>query len=173
MNYKSVIESLLFIHGEPLSFKKIAKTLDLDVEEVKKGAQELKLRYEEKEVGLRIIEKGEEIQLVTAPENALYVQKLIQTDIRQDLTNVSLETLAIIAYRGPMSRSEIEDIRGIDSSFLLRRLLIRGLVERTEHPQDRRIYLYQITFNFLKSLGLQKIEDLPNYLEFHSHKINS
>lgn len=169
MNSKSIIESLLFVHGEPLSFKKIAKILELKSEEIKQALSELKEEYQKENRGLRIIEKGDEIQLVTTPENALHVKKLIQTDIRQDLTNVSLETLAIIAYRGPISRSEIEDIRGVDSSFLIRRLLIRGLVERIEHPNDRRIYLYQITFNFLKSLGLQKIEELPNYHDYNHH----
>lgn len=165
MNAKSIIESLLFVYGEPISLKKIGKILGLSQEAVIKNFKELNEDYQKEERGLRIIEKGDEIQLVTAPENSSYVQKLIQTDIRQELSPAALETLAIIAYRGPISRAEINDVRGVDSSFLLRRLLLRGLIERVEYPKDRRIYLYKITFEFLKLLGVNKLENLPNYEE--------
>jgi len=162
---RSIIESLLFVYGEPLPIRRIGKILELGEGIVREHIKELKEDYEKGERGLRLIELDDKIQLVTAPENFLHVDKLIQSGLREDLTSASLETLAIIAYRGPISRAGLEHIRGVDSSFIIRRLLVKGLIDREEHPHDHRIHLYKITFNFLKNLGLNKIEDLPQFNE--------
>jgi len=104
--------------------------------------------------------------LVSAPENSKYLERLITDDLQEDLTPASLEVLAIIAYKGPISRMEIEEIRGVNSSYTLRNLLIRGLIERRGHPQDSRAYVYEVSFNFLRKLGLKSIEELPEYNSF-------
>ena len=82
-----------------------------------------------------------------------------------------METLAIIAYKGPLTRAHIEYVRGVNSSFTLRNLVMRGLVERMENPKDARSYLYGTSFNFLKHLGVARPEDLPRFEEFKKEKI--
>ena len=163
MNPKSVIESILFSIGEPISIEKLARTIERDKDSVKNIIEELEKDYKNESRGLEIIKKGEEIQLVSSPENSNYVEKIIKDELQEDLTPASLEALAIIAYKGPVTRAEIEEIRGVNSSFILRNLLIRGLVERRGHPEDARAYIYEISFDFLRKLGLKSIEELPEY----------
>lgn len=163
MDLKSLIESILFSVGEPVSIEKISKTVEKDRESVKNVIEELEKVYETENRGVRIIKRGEEVQLVSNPENSHYVEKLIKDELQEDLTPASLETLAIIAYRGPATRAEIEEIRGVNSSFILRNLLIRGLIERKGHPEDNRAYIYEISFDFLRKLGLKSLEELPEY----------
>jgi len=160
---KSTIESILFSIGEPVSIKKLAKTLDKKEELVREIIEELGKDYQEKNRGLRVIKKGDEIQLVSNPENSKYIEKMIKDEVQEDLTPAGLETLAIIAYKGPIARAEIEEIRGVNSSYILRNLLIRGLLERKGHPEDSRAYVYQISFDFLRKLGLKSVEELPDY----------
>lgn len=165
---KSIIESILFSAGEPISIKKLAETLNKKQSLVEELVRELAEDYQNKKRGLRIIQKEKEIQLVSNPENSKYVEKMVKDEVQEDLTPAALETLAIIAYRGPISRAEIEEIRGVNSSYILRNLLIRGLIDRKEHPKDNRAYIYQISFNFLRKLGLQSIEELPDYNKFQA-----
>jgi segregation and condensation protein B len=168
MSIKSIIESILFSIGEPISIEKIAKTIGENRDSVKIIIDELEKEYENQNRGLRIIKKGEEIQLVSSPSNSNYIEKLIKNELQEDLTPASLEVLAIVAYRGPITRAEIEEIRGVNSSFTLRNLLIRGLVGRRGRPEDSRAYIYEISFDFLKKLGLKSIEELPEYKKLNN-----
>lgn len=163
MNLESIIESILFSIGEPISIEKLAKTLGKNKDLVKRTIEDLENNYEREDRGLRIIKKGEKVQLVSAPENSHYIEKLIKDELQEDLTPVSLEALAIVAYKGPITRAEIEEIRGVNSSYILRNLLIRGLIERKGHPEDARAYIYEVSFDFLRKLGLKSIEELPEY----------
>jgi len=160
---KSILESMLFSIGEPISIEKLAKTLLKNQGLIKKAIDELVEDYEKENRGLRIIKKGEKIQLVSSPKNSQYIEKLIKDELQEDLTPASLEALAVIAYRGPITRAEIEEIRGVNCSYILRNLLIRGLIERRGLPEDARAYIYEISFDFLKKLGLSSIEELPEY----------
>ena len=160
---KSILESMLFSIGEPISIEKLAKTLLKNQGLIKKAIDELVEDYQKENRGLRIIKKGEKIQLVSSPENSQYIEKLIKDELQEDLTPASLEALAVIAYRGPITRAEIEEIRGVNCSYILRNLLIRGLIERRGLPEDARAYIYEISFDFLKKLGLSSIEELPEY----------
>lgn len=160
---KSIIESILFSTGEPISIERLAKTLNKKQNLVKEATEQLAEEYENKKRGLRIIRKGEKVQLVSNPENSKYIEKLVKDEVQEELTPAALETLAIVAYRGPISRAEIEEIRGVNSSYTLRNLLIRGLIDRKGHPEDSRAYIYQVSFNFLRKLGLKSIEELPDY----------
>ena len=160
---KSILESMLFSIGEPISIEKLVKTLGKNKDAVKKIINDLKNDYQKENRGLRIIKKGEKIQLVSSPENSQYIEKLIKDELQEDLTPASLEALAVIAYRGPITRAEIEEIRGVNCSYILRNLLIRGLIERRGLPEDARAYIYEISFDFLKKLGLSSIEELPEY----------
>lgn len=160
---KSILESVLFSVGEPISIEKLAKTLGKNKDLVKKTIENLENDYKKENRGLRIIKKGEKIQLVSTPENSHYIEKLIKDELQKDLTPVSLEVLAIIAYKCPITRAEIEEMRGVNSSYTLRNLLIRGLIERKGHSEDARAYIYEISFNFLRKLGLKSIDELPEY----------
>lgn len=162
---KSIIESVLFVSGAPISIKKISKIIKVKNSEIEKAVEALSDNYKEENRGICILRKEDKIQLVSTPSNSEYVGKFTKSNLQEDLSPASLETLAVVSYRGPITRFGIEEIRGVNSSFILRNLLIRGLIERTENPNDTRSYLYKISFDFLKKLGIEKIEDLPDYEE--------
>ncbi len=171
MNTESIIESLLFISGEPMSFKKLAKITSLKEKDLKLSAVVLAERYSDQNGGLRILIKDGKIQMVTAEENSEFVEKFLKADIEGELSRAALEVLSVVAYRGPIARSEIEEIRGVNCSFTLRHLMIRGLIERINNPKDARAYLYRISFDFLKKLGVEKVEDLPKFKELKEKEL--
>ena len=170
MKTESIIESLLFISGEPISFKKLAKLTLENEGELKLSAGVLAKKYRDENSGLRILVKENKVQMVTAGENSEFVDKFLKADIEGELSRAGSEVLSIVAYRGPISRMEIEEIRGVNCSFTLRHLMIRGLVERINKPDDARAYLYKISFDFLKTLGVERVEDLPRYEELRIGK---
>lgn len=159
---KSILESILFVSGEPMKLLKLAKVADATEVEVETAISGLSEDYT-KGRGLRIVKIGDMIQLVTNPENAEFVAELVKGEIQENLSQAALEVLSIVAYRGPMTRAEIEAIRGVNCSFTLRALLIRGLLDRTESIKDNRRYLYSISLDFLKKLGIDSVEKLPDW----------
>lgn len=187
-NITAEVEALLFVYGEELEVKKIAKILSRPLSggqaksekvsetEVKEAISELQKKYSESG-GLSLIfsgSPGSKVQLATKPEFASLMEDFIKDEFKEDLTPASLETLSLIAYLGPVSRAQIDYYRGVNSSFILRNLLMRGLVERYTDPQRANVYLYQASFDLLKYLGVSKIEDLPEYDKFKTMtKINS
>ena len=165
MNQKSIIESLLFTSGHPLSQKKMAEILGILESDVEKSLKELAVDYEQNSRGLRLVFFDNKVQLVIAPESKEAMEKLVKSEFEEELSQAALETLAIVAYRGPVSRAAIENLRGVNCSFILQSLAIRGLIDKKNNPKDGRSYIYNVTFDFLKHLGLNQIEDLPNYSE--------
>ena len=165
MNQKSIIESLLFTSGHPLSQKKMAEILGILESDVEKSLKELAVDYEQNSRGLRLVFFDNKVQLVIAPESKEAMEKLVKSEFEEELSQAALETLAIVAYRGPVSRAAIENLRGVNCSFILQSLAIRGLIDKKNNPKDGRSYIYNVTFDFLKHLGLNQIEDLPNYNE--------
>lgn len=160
----SVLESLLFVSGEPISFSRLAKILGTDEEQVSLSLQALTDKYtHDIQCGLMIIVKDKKALLATKPENMREVEALTKSSIQENLSKAALEVLSIIAYRSPISRSEIESIRGVNCSFTLRNLLLRDLIERQDNPKDAREYVYFPTFRLLESLGLRGTEELPDY----------
>jgi segregation and condensation protein B len=166
MDIKSKIESLLFAAGEPLSLQKLTKLTGESETKIKEALEILSEELKSQARGIRILSHNGEWLMVTAPEAAPLVQKLKKEVFEGDLTNASQETLAIIAYRGPVTRTEINEIRGVESSYTINQLLGRGLVERFYHPQRPHTFLYQISFAFLQHLGIHSVEELPQYGEF-------
>lgn len=162
----SRLEALLFIHGEPLTFKKIGDVLDLKENEVKESVEEFKKLLESSNRGLTLITDKSKVQLVTKPQFHNILEKFVKEELAEDLTPASLEALAIIAYFGPISRARLEYLRGVNSVFILRNLMIRGLVERLPDPDRPNSFIYQATFEFWKHLGLKNKEDLPDYAKF-------
>ena len=165
MKIKSQIESLLFTAGHPVAVKKLAEILETGESEINSSLRELADEYEKNERGLRLVFFDGKVQLVASLYSIEAVKKLIKSDFEEDLSSAALETLAIISYRGPISRAAIENLRGVNCSFILQSLAIRGLIDRKNNPEDGRSYVYSVTFDFLKHLGLTKLEDLPNFNE--------
>lgn len=169
MELKHIFESLLFIRGEPFSVAELAKITKESKEVISAALEELSREYAER--GIVLLEKNGEFQFGTNPENREWVEKFVKSEFTEDLTRASVETLAIIAYKGPLMRAEIDYIRGVNSSFMVRNLLMRGLVSRKENPKDARSYLYEISFDFLKHFGMTRVEELPQYAELRQKEI--
>jgi segregation and condensation protein B len=165
---KKHIESLLFISGEPMSLKNLIKVLEVNEEEIKVAIESLKSDFSSQNRGLTIVENLENYQLTTSPASSDIISKYLKETLKEDLTPASLETLAIISYKGPMTRPEIDNIRGVNSSFIIRNLLIRGLIERDLDVKKANAYVYKISFDLLRKLGLEKIEQLPGFQEYNS-----
>ncbi|MCD6568696.1 SMC-Scp complex subunit ScpB [bacterium] len=171
MDLKYLIESLLFASGEPLKISRIAALTQEKAEKILGILKELKEEYEEKQRGIRLLNKGNEWILVAAPEASKYIQKLKQEVFEDNLTPAVAETLAIVAYKGPITRAHINEIRGVDATYALRQLLLRGLIERKRDPQRSNTFLYSVSLEFLKHLGLSNIKDLPEYEQLRNIEI--
>ncbi|MFH0840459.1 MAG: SMC-Scp complex subunit ScpB [bacterium] len=160
MNTKSKIESILFIAAKPMSINDLAKILELDEKEVRQACEELKQDYTERKGGIVIIKDSAKYQMVSAPDNAKVVKEFVKQEVTGELSKPSLETLTIIAYRGPIAKLELDRIRGINCSLILRNLLIKGLIEaKTEKTET----YYSVTTDFLKFLGITETKELPDY----------
>lgn len=156
----SQVESLLFVAGKPLLFKDIASQLQVKPKEVEAAVAELNARYEGQESGLRCIVAGKKVQMFTAPEYDDLVREYLKAESTSELTRPSVETLAIITYRGPLSKEELEYIRGVNCTLILRNLMIRGLVEEQKTQQGIE---YMVTHDFVRHLGVASVEQLPEY----------
>ena len=163
------LQAVLFVAGKPIALDRLAKILETDKTEVVQVVEELKRQLNTQDSGLHLIEHENKLQLVTNPDYSEVVESLVKEEVASELTRPSLETLTIIAYRGPITKPEIEQIRGINCSLILRNLLIRGLIEEKD-DKDRLQPIYSISNNFIRHLGIHSIEDLPNYLELHEHE---
>lgn len=160
------LEALLFIHGEPMPLKKIGGMLALEADEVQELIEAFKEKLAAADRGLGLVVDHEKVQLVTKARYAGILESFVKDQLTQDLTPATLETLSIITYIGPVSRSRIEYLRGVNSTFTLRSLLIRGLVERVPAPDRSGSYVYQPSFELLKHLGVQEQKELPDYEKF-------
>ncbi|MFC1609062.1 SMC-Scp complex subunit ScpB [Patescibacteria group bacterium] len=160
---KSILESLLFVGGDPVEITQISKVVGVEQNDARDAIMELKKEYKKRKGGFDIIVKFGSAQLVTNPSNSMYVEKLLKKETQSSLSKTALETLSIIVYRGPVSRTDIDAIRGVNSSFILRNLLIRGLIEKSGNPKDSRGYVYSVTTDFMKELGVSRLEQLPDY----------
>jgi segregation and condensation protein B len=158
---KSIIESILFISGEPVKIARISKISGAAKPEVENAIMALQNEYMNR--GLAIIKKEDMVEMATNSENSDFVSELVKSEIQENLSQAALEVLSIVAYKGPITRAEIEAVRGVNSSYTLRSLLMRGLIERIENPSDNRGYLYKISFDFMKTLGIESIEKLPDW----------
>jgi segregation and condensation protein B len=158
------IEAILFFQGEPLSFKRLAEYTDSNIEDVKGVILNLKNKLSER--GIVIIENKNEVSLGTSPKVSSLIEKITKEELAKDIGKASLETLAIIFYKGQASKREIDYIRGVNSGFILRNLLIRGLVSREEESGERG-FIYKPTIELLAHMGIEKVEEMP---EFESMK---
>jgi len=160
MNLDTQIEAILFSRGEPMTIKKLSASLEKTEAEIQDALNILKQKLEGR--GLNLITLNNEVMLGTSPELSSIISKINKEEIEGELSKASLETLSVIFYKGPISKKEIEYIRGVNSSYILRNLSIRGLIEKTTDEKIRG-NLYKITFDLLTHLGLKNIEEMPEY----------
>lgn len=163
MNYKAIIEAILFTMGESVELEKIAGAIDLDKKETKKLIEELQAEYKNSQnIGMNIIELDGAYQMCTKPEMYEYLIKIAKQPKKRVLSDVMLETLSIIAYKQPVTKAEIEKIRGVSSDHAVSRLVEYGLVQelgRLDAPG--RPLLFGTTEEFLRSFGVQSVDELP------------
>ncbi|MEI6843584.1 MAG: SMC-Scp complex subunit ScpB [bacterium] len=162
-NLENKIEAVLFYLAEPVSVDFLAKTLDTDKDEILTSIGALGISLKKR--GLRLVFHNDEVTIVTAPEFSDLIEKIIKEERERELGRAGIETLAIIAYKGPVSRREIDYIRGVNSQFALRNLLLRGLVEKKNSENDERVMVYTITEETIRHLGISHISELPKYEE--------
>ncbi|MEN9614576.1 MAG: segregation and condensation protein segregation and condensation protein [Candidatus Parcubacteria bacterium] len=161
MTLSAQIEAILFWKGESTSKTKLASILSVTVAQIEAGLVTLEKELDGR--GIQLIRKEDEVVLATHKEISGTIEKLIKEEIHRDLGKAGLETLALVLYRGPISRSDIDYIRGVNSQFILRNLLIRGLVEKVTDEKDQRRFLYKPTFDLLTHLGIKSIDELPEW----------
>lgn len=170
MHLKPKIESLLFVAGKPMTAKKIAELVDGKDIEVSDALKEIQSEYAERKSGLQIFFTGKSWQMGTAGESVAVVEKFVKEEFSGELTRPQLETLTVIAYRGPISKGELEIIRGVQCGLILRNLSIRGLIEE-EYDAKKKETRYLVSMEFLRHLGLRAPQELPEYEKLHGHEV--
>jgi segregation and condensation protein B len=160
MNISQQIEAILFFKGEPVKRDRLISVLKIDNETLTKGLESLDEALKDR--GISLIQNNDEISLGTSKEMSSLIEDLTREEINKDIGKAGLETLSIILYLGPIPRAEIEYIRGVNCQFILRNLLIRGLIEREESKTDARVYNYKTSISLLNHLGLKNISELPD-----------
>ena len=176
MEIEKKVEAILFWKGESISRKKLAEVLKVGDIEINEGLEKLKDNLKSR--GIVMLEKpastrgdssmrggDNEIMLGTAPELSQLIEDLQKEELNKDLSKASLETLSIILYKNGANRADIDYIRGVNSSFTLRALSIRGLVEKTVDATDSRRFIYKPSFELLSYMGVKSVEELPDYAE--------
>lgn len=166
MKLSATIEAILFTSNKPLRIPALAKAASATPADVEKELESMMNEQAQKGQGIVLIREGDHLQLATSPECSEIVERFVRAERVGELTRPSLETLTIIAYRGPVTKSELEMIRGVNCSLILRNLLIRGLV--TEHAERENEPLYRVSLEFLRWLGVTTVSDLPDYKKLSS-----
>jgi segregation and condensation protein B len=156
----SLVESLLFVADQPVAVSDLAQALDMSTDAVNEAVDQLCQLYVGR--GLRIQRVNGRVQMVTAPETAPAIERFLGLELSGKLSDAALEALAIVAYRQPVTRPDIDAIRGVNSDSVLRTLLSRGLIEEVGRLDAvGRPILYGTTFEFLQHFGLENLGDLP------------
>lgn len=160
---ENILEAILFVAGEPVPVRELVRSLDAPEQAVLDAISALEARYDEQLRGLRLRRFGEHIQLATRADYAPYIERLLQPVQKQSLSQAALETLAIVAYRQPVTRLDIEAVRGVKCDYSLQSLTAKGLVEEQGRKETiGRPILYGTTDKFLAHFGLRTLQDLPN-----------
>lgn len=165
----TTIEAVLFAAAKPIKLKNLQKHLSLSQEVVREALDALAVRRNTQDSGIHLIEINDAVQLVTNADLGEDVAKFLRVEASGPLTRPSLETLTIIAYRSPITKPEIEMIRGVNCSLIIRNLLIRGFVLE-EQDKTKLQPVYTLSHEFLQALGLTHLRDLPEYEAFQANE---
>ncbi|MEK7390749.1 MAG: SMC-Scp complex subunit ScpB [Patescibacteria group bacterium] len=160
MPLEAKIEAVLFWKGEPVNIKELAKFLGIEKETVESEIKGLQNSLEGR--GLTIVQNGEEVMLYTAPETSELIKKLAHEEMVREISKAGVEVLSLVIYRGPIAKRDIDYVRGVNSSYIIRNLMVRGLIERLD-SRDAGSFVYQPTFELLAHLGVSRKEDLPDF----------
>ncbi len=158
---ESKIEGLLFYKGEDVSIKKLAELLVVNEEDIEVSLKKLETSLLGR--GLVLVRKEDRVVMGITGELSSLIESIRKEEITKELSKAALETLSIVLYKNGVSRSEIDYIRGVNSSFILRNLLVRGLVEKVIDSKDSRRILYRPTFDTLSYMNVTSVNELPNY----------
>lgn len=162
----AVVEAVLFMFGSDISFARLAQFADMSEDEVRAATARLSQEYARRDGGLRVVCTQDSVQMMTHPAVAATIERMTKKELEGPLTPVAMEVLAIIAYRGPIGKTDIEAIRGVNCSFTLRNLVRRGLIERVAPRQAAsRTHTYRVTMDFLRVLGITDVAQLPSFAQ--------
>lgn len=164
MNLTQKIEGYLFYTGEPVATKKLAKVFDVSEGEVRDALKMLEENLAGH--GIILMKNGDEVMLATHPEMGEVILDIKKQELSDPLSKAALETLTIILYKDGATKPEIDFIRGVNSGFMLRNLLVRGLVEKIPNPDDNRVTKYRATFDTMRYLGIAAVTELPHFEQF-------
>jgi segregation and condensation protein B len=166
MNLESKIEAILFFKGEPVSIERLSSVLKVSKDAVREAVANLKTSLEGR--GIVLQENDEEYLLGTHPDLSDLIEDLKKEELNRELSKASLETLSIILYKNGATHAEVDYIRGVNSSFTLRALSVRGLVSRETDKKDSRRYIYKPSFELLSFMGVKNVEELPDYADINN-----
>lgn len=160
MNLSALVEAILFYKNEPVTIVGLAELIDRSEEEIQAAVEDLRTALSER--GIRLVTNNGKVSLATAPEASDKIEAIRKEELSKDLGKAGLETLSIVLYKGPISKREIDYIRGVNSSYSIRHLLVRGLIEK-DSKSGERSYVYKPTTELLQYLGISEISELPEY----------
>jgi segregation and condensation protein B len=163
MNLESQIEGLLFYKGEDVTIQKLSELLHVTAEEVEAALRNLADSLSTR--ALVIVRKDNSVTLGISKELSPLIESIRKEEVTKELSKATLETLSIILYKNGVTRAEVDYIRGVNSSFIIRNLLVRGLIEKSVDPVDSRRVLYKPAFDTLQWMGVTSIDQIPNYAE--------
>ncbi len=159
---KAIIEAILFVSGDPIPVADIAHSLNMTTAELEGSVQQLKDDYDLDKRGLRLNRFGGSIQLSIRPEYAPYIEQLLQPIQKQSLSQAALETLSIVAYRQPVTKTDIESVRGVKCDYSVQSLLNKGMIQEAGRKETLgRPILYETTEKFLTHFGIESLQELP------------
>ena len=171
MKNPSLIEALLFSRAEPWTGVELAKALNLGGQETLDALAELEASMEGR--GVVLVRAGDTFTLGTHPEAHEVLSKLYAAELSKPHSKASIETLSIVMYGDEVTRNKIDYIRGVNSGFILRSLLVRGQIERKPYPRDRKRFMYAPTAELLAAFGVARVEDLPEYARIHAELVKA
>lgn len=167
-NLQAKIEAILFVATKPLTVKQLARAVDTEEAAVRDAIAEIVHARNVDDSGIHAVQNGDEVQFATNPECATIVEDYLNVELDPELTRPSVEALTIIAYRGPITKAEIEAIRGVNCSLIIRNLLLRGLI--TEQEDVRKMQpAYALSVDALRFFGVHSAQELPDYDALHTN----
>ena len=169
MELTKLIESILFVTPKPLSYKKLALLTSTSQKEVEDAVAFLSERFSAERSGIILLTVEDKVSLASHPDAQAIIKEYLKEEILGELTRPALETLSVVAYRGPVGKHQIEEIRGVNCTLALRNLMIRGLVD--VHPSstpDAKVYT--VSFDFLRHLGVASTDKLPQYMQLQERE---
>lgn len=163
MTLAQSVVAILFFRGEPVSFDELSTYLQSDTDALKAAVNDI--RGLVTPTGLAVIESDTALELRTGADASLLIENIRKEELSKDLGKAALETLSILLYRGPSTRAEVDYIRGVNSTAILRNLMIRGLIEKEQNPSDQRSFLYKPSHDLFGHLGVQSVDEIPAYTD--------